>query len=95
MTEILHRDPAITCQQNILGFDPESDPEWCENLSWFVVERSDGKSPVAALPDMDHARSEACEYHLAEVIDWMLEGDENLHAIVTPRWWDDRPEADR
>lgn len=89
--EILHRDPAITCQWNVLGFDPESDPEPCLSLSWFAVERSDRASPKAALPDEDYTRGEACEYHLAEVIDWMLSGDEKLHAIVTPRWWDDPP----
>jgi hypothetical protein len=89
MTEVLHRDPAVTCEWVPQQFDP---PEPCEGMSWFAVERSDHASPVAALPDMDHPRAEACEYHLAEIIDWMLGGDEKLHAIVTPRWWDDGPE---
>lgn len=92
---VLHRDPAVMCEWQVPGFDPKSDPEPCQNMSWFAVERSDGASPVAALPDMDHTRCEACEYHLAEVVGWMLGGDDSLRAIVTPRWWDGGPEADQ
>jgi hypothetical protein len=87
VAEILHRDPAIICES-------VSDPvEPCPVMSWFTVERSDGASPVAALPVTDYTRAETCEYHLPEVIDWMLGGDEKLHAIVTPRWWNDGPEG--
>jgi hypothetical protein len=86
--KVLHRDPAITCQQDVPdpGCDCQAVP--CPNLSWFVVERSDGDKSFGW-----DGKHEACEYHLADVIDGMLGGDEKLHAIVTPRWWDDGPEA--
>lgn len=88
MTETLWRDPAVTCQWDVPDWeDPGNGFVPCPSLSWFVVERSDGDKSFGW-----DGKHEACEYHLSDVIDGMLSGDEKLHAIVTPRWWNDPPE---
>lgn len=92
ITKPLYRDPAITCQWDAL--DPDPDPEdendlvQCNELSSFVVERNDGDQSFGW-----DGKHEACEYHLAEVVASMADGDAQVQAVITIRWWTDRTEA--
>ncbi len=83
MTETLRRDPATTCQWDVA--EPDEFPGPCDAISQFVVERSDGDTSFGW-----DGKHEACEYHLAEVVAGMADGDDQVRAVVAIRWWDDR-----
>lgn len=67
--------------------DPEEGPRGCGKPSVFIVARSDGDKSYG----VNGGTGEACEGHLAEVVAGMVEGDENIRAVVTIRW--DDPEG--
>jgi len=56
----------------------------CEATSRFVVERSDGDQSFGW-----DGKHEACEGHLAEVVDGMIGGYSQVQAVVTIRWGGD------
>jgi len=50
----------------------------CTARSRFTAERSDHNPSYPA--------AEACEAHLGAVVPWLLEGRDDLTAVVTVRW---------
>lgn len=73
----LHADPSVTCTA---GFG--DDGEWCGKPSRFAVRRSDGNPSFGA----GGGTEEACEKHLSLAVTGMIDGDENIRAIVAIRW---------
>jgi hypothetical protein len=65
--------------------DPEEGPVQCARLSRYIVERSDFDASFGALGGGE----EACEGHLQETVDWMIDGSSDkteIRAVVTIRW---------
>lgn len=54
----------------------------CANHSRFLVERSDGDKSFGE----NGGSTEACAGHLADAVTGMIDGDENIRAIVSIRW---------
>jgi hypothetical protein len=81
-------DPAVTCQWDVKPADPEDAYEVCGKTSRFVVERSDGDRSFGW-----DGKHESCEGHLAEVVAGMVDGNDQIRAIVTIRWDEPAKEA--
>jgi hypothetical protein len=62
--------------------DEEEGVHDCGKLSRYVVARSDGDKSFGA----GGGTEEACEEHLADAVSGMVDGDENVRAVVTIRW---------
>jgi hypothetical protein len=72
-------DPSITCTFIV---DDGGSAGVCHEISRFAVARSDGDPSYGAKGGTE----EACEGHLADAVCGMVDGDENVQAIVTLRW---------
>jgi hypothetical protein len=75
--EVLYAHPARICEW-VPEPESDSDPEECGALSRFRVER-DSSEP-------GYEPAESCEKHLGAVVPWVIDGAENVRAIVTVRW---------
>lgn|SRR5487761_935269 len=73
--------PAYVACSAIAGHgDDEAEP--CGKPSRFLVERSDGDRSYG----INGGSDESCEEHLTETVAGMIDGDENVRAVVTIRW---------
>jgi hypothetical protein len=79
---------AITCDAFARS---EEDGLWdkCVRPSRYVVERSDGDRSFGA----GGGTEESCEEHLVETVAGMVDGDEQVRAVVTIRWTGPEVEA--
>lgn len=80
------RAAALTVDENVkcsaVVPDEEEDAVPCGALSRYQVARSDGDESFG----INGGSDEACEEHLAEAIDGMINGDTGITAAVTIRW---------
>lgn len=73
--------PLITCQWDVSPAGDDEDAMPCGAVSHFVVERSDHDPSFGW-----DGKHEACEEHLAVVVSSMIDGDDEVTAVVTIRW---------
>lgn len=62
--------------------DEEEGPHDCGKLSRYVVSRSDRNTSYGE----GGGTAEACEDHLSDAVTGMVDGDENVRAVVAIRW---------
>ena len=86
--EILYASEAIVCngwfEDNSEDPDDEGLMVECRQVSRFQVSRSDGDQSYGT-----GGGAEACEDHLTDAVLGMVDGDEQVRAVVTVRW--DKP----
>jgi hypothetical protein len=70
------------CDWEVEAVDGEFDQ--CGEVSRFRVERSDHDPSYRVTSD--RAPTEACEAHLPDVVFGLMDGDDKIHAVVTPHW---------
>lgn len=77
--------PEHICAWYVGSEDDEEGPRECGEVSRYLVERSDGNEDYG-----EHGGSaEACHGHLADVSLSMIDGDEDVRAVITVRWSED------
>ena len=82
MTDTGTPDARPRCDWDVMSDD--ADLEQCPELARFAVKRSD--DDPAYHPAPDRAPTDTCEAHLAEVIMALMDGNDKIHAAVTPYW---------
>jgi hypothetical protein len=83
---MLTADPDIKCSAVVVADEDDAYP--CGAPSRFQVARSDGDESYG----INGGSDEACEEHLAESVAGMIDGDDEVIALVSLRW---DAEADR
>lgn len=96
---VLHPEdptPGVPEGEGLLMTEPDVRCDWeeacncgegeaqCRNSSRFAVERSDHDPSYNV--SSDRAPTEACETHVADTIFDLMDGNDKITAIVTPRW---------
>lgn len=80
--EVLYASDMTLC--NAWFKDPEDEGLYieCTRPSRFCVSRSDGDKSYGT----GGGTEEACPEHLADAVSGMVDGDENVRAVVAVRW---------
>ena len=76
-------DETVKCSATVVVDEDDAYP--CRAPSRYQVARSDGDESYG----INGGSDEACDEHLAETVDGMVDGDAEVTALVTIRW-DDR-----
>ena len=74
---MLKATPEATCEW-LPEPSADDEAEVCGALSRFVVERDDDAR--------GYGPAESCAEHLGEVVPWLIDGSDEVRAIVTIRW---------
>ncbi len=76
----LTAEGGVTCSAVVVVDEEDAYP--CGATSWFRVERSDGDTSYG----INGGSGESCDEHLAECVAGMIDGDQDVRAIVAIRW---------